>query len=125
MELIIRALELTNLGYLSGGAFKEDITFGFVHRRFQEYFCAQYLREHPTLIRFENLPKDNRWREILVLLCEILPDEELQKVFAISQQSIEAALVTEHDLIARRRAIETLRFLREAFRIRLSNLPDE
>jgi predicted NACHT family NTPase len=75
VKQLLDALCYSKLGRMSQGEPGSPNIFSFVHRRFHEYCCARYLRDHPEAAPVEDLIADNRWREILVLLCEVLPSE--------------------------------------------------
>ena len=87
-----------------------------MHRRFQEYFCARYLRNHAQDAPLEYLFHDNRWREVLVLLSEVMPKNDLQVLLSIAHKAIEDGLKTTPNSKEHRNAIETLQFLKDGFR---------
>lgn len=120
---LLGALTYSKLGTLSTFSTTQPKIFSFVHRRFHEYFCALYLREHAEQIPIADLMLDNRWREVLVLLCEILSVEHLKPVFEIADD----VLMTAHNEAVthqqKRYAFEVLSFLKDGFRSRLSDLP--
>ncbi len=57
-----------------------DKRFSFIHRRFNEYFVAQKLLECPELVPINSIPNDSRWRDALVLFCEVAPEEIATKI---------------------------------------------
>ncbi len=65
VQFLMDALHYSKLGRVSPKVAGEPQTFSFAHRRFQEYFTARHLRQHPTVAPFEDLVVDNRWREVL------------------------------------------------------------
>jgi predicted NACHT family NTPase len=78
IEALLSALAYSKIGRKSD-EIDRPISFSFVHRRFHEYFCARYLKREYQSAPFEQFNSDNRWREILVLLCEVLPQIYLIK----------------------------------------------
>lgn len=98
----------------------EEKRFSFVHRRFNEYFVAKKIMDNPEIASLEAIPTDSRWREALVLYCELCSNEEAHKIVnycwneveAISDKSIK---MSDPSFL---RAIHSLRFLNEAFRSR-------
>lgn len=121
---LLEALRYSKLGRIAQDDVSTSGTFSFVHRRFHEYFCTRYLRQHPEIAPIADLAADNRWREVLVLLCEVLPQEQLTTIFDIADPVLEAGIAADPGTPAQRRAIETLRFLRDGFRSRLPDVPD-
>ena len=122
---LLDALCYSKLGRMSQGEPGSPNVFSFVHRRFHEYFCARYLRDHPQIAPVENLVADNRWREVLVLLCEVLSSEQLIGIFDVSRSALSAGVGAVPGSLEHRTAIETLRFLKDGFRSRLADLPDD
>lgn len=112
---IINLLTFIKVGRLSEG---QENNFSFVHRRFNEFFVAQHLLENPQLVNFEHIPKDSRWRDALVLYCEIAPEAEAKRIanrcWLEIQKLHKIELYDEHYL----RSIHCLRFLVEAYRAR-------
>ncbi len=52
--------------------------FSFVHRRFNEFFLAQWLLKDRERVseRLESITDDGRWRDALVLYAEVASDEQ-------------------------------------------------
>jgi hypothetical protein len=98
--------------------------FSFAHRRFHEYFCARFLRDHPSIMSVSSQIGDNRWREIMVLLCETLPVEDLAEVLRNVEGSLEKGLSAVSGTVEHFRAIDSLRLLRVGFRSRIPDLPN-
>lgn len=93
--------------------------FGFVHRRFHEYFLVESLGPSLSEEHLESIPTDGRWREALALFAEVA-DEAVAKRIA---DHCLAEIPTEGALSglgvgtrAYRRALHSLRFLADAFR---------
>ncbi|MCK5267387.1 MAG: NACHT domain-containing protein [Spirochaetes bacterium] len=122
---LLDALSYSKLGRMSQEEPGSPRSFSFVHRRFHEYFCARYLRENPQIAPFENLIADNRWREVLVLLCEVLPSEDLTRIYEIARSALSDGITAESGSIEHRKSIEAIRFLRDGFRSRIVDLPIE
>jgi hypothetical protein len=118
IEDIIDILRFARLGRLGGG---DEKRFSFVHRRFNEYFVVQRLIELPSRVPQDAIPTDSRWRDALVLYCEVASEEEARKIAEFCWS--EVSKLTEGDLDLRDpqylRSIHCLRFLKEAFRARL------
>lgn len=66
---IISILKYARLGRVGGG---DAEIFSFVHRRFNEYFVALMLNHDVQLLSLESIPSDSRWRDALVMYCELL-----------------------------------------------------
>jgi hypothetical protein len=89
----------------------------FVHRRFNEYFVVKYLIENEIVIDNENIAIDSRWRDSLVLYCEIATDSELKEI--INFCWIEISILGTPDVVKNikqlTRTIHCMRFLVDAF----------
>jgi F0F1-type ATP synthase membrane subunit a len=125
VQLLMDALHYSKLGRVSPRVAGEPQTFSFAHRRFQEYFAARYLRQHPPTAPFEELAGDNRWREVLVLLCEVLPIDQLDGIIGISRSVLAAGIDAPSGADEHRQAIEALRFLKDGFHSRLEDVPHD
>ena len=123
VEPLLNALAYSKLGRISQEEPGNPGDFSFVHRRFHEYFCARYLKQNPNIAPFENLAADDRWREILVLLCEVLPVEHLTMIFDTARSVLTPGINADSGSIEHRKAIEVIRFLRDGFRSRIEDLP--
>ena len=66
--------ELNRIGFLRTGQ-KPERGWYFTHRRFAEYFGLQPFLESRETPPFENLERDARWKEIVILYCRIGPGE--------------------------------------------------
>ena len=53
--------------------------FSFIHRKFHEYFVALNFREDPRQLPIEDIPRDARNRDALVLYCEIAEEAEAKE----------------------------------------------
>jgi|WetSurMetagenome_2_1015567.scaffolds.fasta_scaffold33250_1 hypothetical protein len=122
---LLNALAFSKLGKLSSEQLGDQPIFGFVHRRFQEYFCARYIRQHPQIAPIEQLAADDRWREVLVLLCEVLPNQELNRVFDVIRPALSSSINANPGSNEYKRAIEIVRFLRDGFRSRIDDIPGD
>ena len=123
IEQLLDALCYSKIGRMSQEEQGVPKVFSFVHRRFHEYFCARYIRQNPQIAPVERLAADDRWREVLVLLCEVLPSENLTTVFDATRSILSAGINANSGSINHRKAIETVRFLRDGFRSRINDLP--
>jgi NACHT domain len=87
--------------------------FSFAHRRFYEYFVVFKLLElGKNAISLENIPTDSRWRDTLVLYCEVAPLEESVRIADYCwYQEIKPA-----NNINASRSKHSLRFLAEAYK---------
>jgi len=127
VEDVVDILCYARLGRLGAG---DDKVFSFAHRRFNEYFVSQQLIKNPERVPRESIPTDSRWRDALVLYCEVAEEEKAREIADYCWAEINC-IVTEQLNMADpryRRAVHSLRFLKEAFRARttcLSNFRDE
>ena len=125
IEPLLHALTYSKLGRLTREEPGNPSIFSFVHRRFHEYFCARYLTQNPGIAPFENLAADDRWREILVLLCEVLPGNLMSRIFDTARSALNTGISSDSGSIKYRKAIETIRFLRDGFHNRVDDIPND
>ena len=125
IEPLLHSLAYSKLGQITQGEPGKPSEFSFVHRRFHEYFCARFLKFNPSIAPFENIVKDDRWREVLVLLCEVLPGNHLTKIFEIAKSTLQLGINADSGTVEHKKAIETIRFLRDGFRSRIDDLPND
>jgi hypothetical protein len=125
VQSLLDALCYSKLGKMTREGPENSQVFSFVHRRFQEYFSARYLRQQPNSAPVEDLVSDNRWREVLVLLCEVLPNQQLSAILDVSRLALSSGIHAVPGTDDHRRAVEALRFLRDGFRSRLGDLPND
>jgi hypothetical protein len=116
---IIEVLIYGKLSRYGGGQKKK---FSFVHRRFNEYFVSQVLLKRPENVIFDHIPNDSRWRDALVLFCELAPDE-IARIMAKNCWE-EIKHLKEDDITnqQRIRSMHSLRFLADAYRGRKESL---
>jgi GTPase SAR1 family protein len=121
IEDTIDILRYARLGRLGGG---DEQRFSFVHRRFNEYFVVQRLKEHPDRIPRDSIPTDSRWRDALVLYCEIADENEATQIAEFCWSEIRKIDQENLDMRGPQylRSIHCLRFLKEAFRARLNSI---
>jgi DNA polymerase III delta prime subunit len=74
---VVDILIYARIGRIGTGFEKK---FSFIHRRFNEYFVVKKLLEEPTLVPVKSIPTDSRWRDSLMLYCEIAPKEIATKI---------------------------------------------
>lgn len=125
LDSLLNALSFSMFGKLSVKETNNLRVFTFVHRRFQEYFTARYIRENNKVVPIEYLAADNRWREVLVLLCEVMPREGFHSIFDFIRTHLEKGISAESGSSEHRKAIEIIRFLRDAFRSRMDDIPED
>ena len=119
---ITSSLRYAGLARLSANA---DPKFSFVHRRLNEYFVASYLIIHPEKIELDSIPKDSRYRDALVLFCEVSEFDQANRIAEFCWTEIRRvdSLIANRSTSERISAVHCLRFLRDAFRTRLECLP--
>jgi len=117
VEEVAIILQSAKLARLADGGQRE---LAFVHRRFHESFVALKLCEQPDLIKLDCIPKDSRWREVLVLVAQVAPTEKAVEIAEYCWLHIEVAdavgFVASKDSYGP--ALHCLRFLHDAFRLR-------
>jgi hypothetical protein len=121
VEDIIGILKYARLGRVGGG---DDQLFSFVHRRFNEYFVAQMLIEDTTKVSRESIPTDSRWRDALVMFCEVADEAEASKIASFCWSEVKKIKDDELTMSDPQylRSMHCLRFLKDAFRSRHSCL---
>ncbi|KAA3645327.1 MAG: NACHT domain-containing protein [Chloroflexi bacterium] len=123
LHQLLSALNYSKIGAITSVG--EDNYFGFVHRRFHEYLTANYVQLNQHEIPLESIFLDNRWRETLILLCEVLPIEQLEEITIIAELKISIGMRTIPQSHFHDEAIESMRFLKDAFRSRIAEVPQE
>jgi hypothetical protein len=95
-------------------------TFSFIHCRFHEYFLIDHFRRNPARLPYESIPEDTRWRDGLVLFCEVADPPTAQRIAEFCWAQIRSArdAAAEAGSEGYRRALHSLRFLATAFRAR-------
>jgi len=120
---VIDILTYVRLGRLGEG---EERLFSFAHRRFNEYFVAKGFIEDKSIISIESIPTDSRWRDAMVMYCEIAPKEDVLKIAKFCWDNIDSTsfdtVITDRNNYLR--SIHCLRFLKDAFRTRKDCLVD-
>lgn len=117
IEKILEVLIVARIGRQSA---KTDSLFSFAHRRFAEYFFVISIAETDKIISFEGIPKDNKWREILVLYAELVNSKKAKEIAVFCWD-----LIKEHNQRTSGISlplIHSVRFLRDAFRFRVDSL---
>jgi hypothetical protein len=114
IEPVLDVLAFTRLGRLSG----TERNFGFVHRRFAEYFVVQWMRQDPSRAPQEAIPTDSRFRDALALYCEIAEEEAATRFAVHAAAQVERGGLTQAATSTDeyRAAVHGLRFLADAFR---------
>jgi hypothetical protein len=111
---VVAVLRHARIGRLGIGVQER---FSFVHRRFNEYFVVQALLKEHEPLHLEDIPNNGRYRDALVLYCEVASDESATAVASYCWRE----LGSKKDGIAMyqyTKSIQCLRFLAEAFRAR-------
>lgn len=120
---VIWITKYAKLGRIGSG---EEQRFCFAHRRFHEYFIAMRMKKSPTNISLVTIPTDSRWRDALVMYCEISAEKSARKIANFCWDEIheyqEEKKEGRSTYNKRLRAIHCLRFLKDAFRSRLKCL---
>ncbi len=114
-------VEIIRYTRIARGDANNTAHFSFAHRRFYEYFVVQdLLNAGKADLPLENIPTDSRWRDTLVLYCEVASFEEAQRIANYCWFEVIAA----NNNIRNRASKHSLRFLTEAFRGRQECLVD-
>ncbi|NES20534.1 MAG: hypothetical protein F6K41_16780 [Symploca sp. SIO3E6] len=123
VEKVIDVLRYARLGRLGSG---DENQFSFVHRRFNEYFVVRRLIEEPERVPQDAIPSDSRWRDALVLYCEVAEEEQAKQIANFCWTEIREVIDNDVDMRDPQflRMIHCLRFIREAFRARVDCLED-
>ena len=75
---IIQVLRFTRI---ARGDMAGTNTFSYAHRRFYEYFVVKELIQKGVLdLPLDSIPTDSKWRDTLVLYCEVAPFKEAQRI---------------------------------------------
>jgi hypothetical protein len=114
MESVLELLAFIRLGRLSG----TERNFGFVHRRFAEYFVVQWMRQDPSRAPEEAIPTDSRFRDALALYCEVAAEEDATRFAIHAAVQVERGGLTQAATSTDeyRAAVHSLRFVADAFR---------
>lgn len=118
VDRVIDFICFSKIGRLGSGSEK---LFSFVHRRFNEFFVAKKLIKSKNLVPRDSIPTDSRWRDSLVLYCEIASDVESKNIArfcwdTIAEVKDKILSISNPRYLA---SIHCLRFLNDAFRSRL------
>ena len=97
--------------------------FSFVHRRFAEYFIADGLDAESVLAKRDSIPTDSRWRDALVLYCEVAEEQDARAIANYCWTEIQYKLDSP-DHASRSSAMHALRFLTDAFQARRAMISD-
>lgn len=125
IESLIDALCYSKLGRILHEEIGKPKVFSFVHRRFHEYFCARYIKQQINTAPINRFAEDDRWREVLVLLCEVLPAESLEGILDLIRSSLSIGEKSKSGSNEHKKAIESIRFLKDGFRSRLTDIPED
>jgi hypothetical protein len=120
VENIIEILHFTRIGRIGDG--RENI-FSFSHRRFCEYFAVQKFLVGELSLSLDNIPTDSKWRDALVLYCEVADSKKANEIADFCWLTI-TQINNPTDL----KSLHCLRFIRDAFKTRkecIVNFKDE
>ena len=121
VELVATFLINAKLGRES-----QDRSFGFVHRRFNEFFLVQWLLQSRSRAEEQasTIPDDGRWRDALALYVEVAGEAEASAVASLCMEVAEPLLdfSCQPGDAAYIRGLHCLRFLNDAFRGRTALL---
>lgn len=115
----IKLLEYAKICKLGGD--KEAVSF--VHRRFQEFFLVESMREHENNIVFEdckNMISNANMRDAFVLYCEVAEENKAKKIAQYCWEMLQSNkkhtnnIQNEHSI----ELVNVLYFMTEAFRNR-------
>ncbi len=117
IDKVVEILLFIRLGRLGSG---ERKLFSFVHRRFNEFLIALKYSKSDAPINLDSIPSDSRWRDALVLYCEISDDLKAKEIAeycwkVIKEVKNDKINITDESYL---RSIHALRFLSEAFKAR-------
>jgi len=98
----------------------EEKRFSFVHRRFNEYFVVEKLMKNSGIVRSvfkETILEDKRWRDPLVLYCEVTDNDVVMDIAQFCWNEIKI-LGENIDSTSQNylEAIRCLRFLTDAYK---------
>ena len=114
VEAVIDILKYSKLGRMG---LDDNTTFSFVHRRFAEYFIVQKLVKTHNDINLIAIPEDSKWRDALVLYCEVVEEDK-----AIQVAEYCMTIINNIKDPLNLKVIHSLRFLRDAFKSRTNCL---
>lgn len=122
---LIKALVYSKFGQLSDEDDENNRSFSFAHRRFHEYFCASYLKQIDNYTPLSEYVEQDKWREVIVLLCEVLPSDNLDDLYQYSLNNLSLGIEAEIGTEERKKAVETIQFLKDGFHGRIKDIPTE
>ncbi len=111
-DSIVVALRSTRMVRV-GGVRSQNLSF--VHRRFAEFFVVRAMISNEQSVPLDAIPEDSRWRDCLVVYCGVAPKAKAQPIANFCWNVIEQDHVDGVKFYQGRRAIHSLRFLRDAF----------
>ncbi|WP_232615605.1 NACHT domain-containing protein [Photobacterium carnosum] len=120
---VTNILEFIRLGRIGG---IDNDSFSFSHRRFNEYLVATKLLEDKKLVNLESIPNDSRWRDALVMYCEIADTDSARNIAFYCWSEIKKLSNIKYGITNNQyiKSIHCLRFIRDAFRTRKDCLSD-
>ncbi|MEM6963423.1 MAG: hypothetical protein AAF573_01575, partial [Bacteroidota bacterium] len=106
-------------------------SFGFIHRKLQEYFVALCFKDSPQNLPLESIPTNARYRDALVVYCEIAKPEVASEIIEYCWQQVSARELyffdeqndsdhseSEASFDRYKKSLSCLRFLIDGFRSR-------
>ncbi|NET33759.1 MAG: hypothetical protein F6K19_17345 [Cyanothece sp. SIO1E1] len=120
VEVMIFILVDAKVGRLRGSSTNR---FSFVHRRFYEYLLSQVLLSDAAKVNKWVILSDPRWRDALVMYCEIAPENSAIEIAEYCWKEIRRFQEEDLDLSQKHlpqfmSSLRCLRFLIDAFRSR-------
>lgn len=125
IDNLIGALVYSKFGQLTDEDDVNSRSFSFAHRRFHEYFCASHLKQIHNYTPLSHYVNEDKWREVIVLLCEVIPSDKLDDLYQYSLHNLSLGIKAEIGTEKRKKAIETIQFLKDGFHGRIKDVPIE
>jgi hypothetical protein len=97
----------------------EPKSFAFSHRRFLEYFVTTKLLSTPDRLPTEHIPTDSRGRDALTLYAQVCDEQSASQLAEFCWKEIQENFDSPTQKL---RAIHSLRFLIDAFRMRRDSI---
>lgn len=115
VEVVVSILRHAGLARLSP---PPNARVSFVHRRLNEYFVARKFLADPSAVSLQAIPTDSRFRDALVLYCEVGDETRVKKIADYCWTQVDLDRGVKVDAEQNLRSVHCLRFLRDAFRAR-------
>jgi hypothetical protein len=114
---LLKVIELLKIAKLGRGLVRDKNVFGFVHRRFVEYFMVKNMLDKNINISLDTIPNMGQYRDSLVLFAELATEKEAQAIanFCIKK------ILSEPDPL-KKESLNSLAFLVDSFQNRLGDI---